>query len=839
MTLRIDAVFSLVPVARIVIPAVVALLFVGNAALAGESALSGETPPPVFQAEPMRPVESRPYRPAVEPPRIVEEIPGAPLEARPASAEEADIPVQSLDLPAPSASAVSMAAEAPGRPLQIGFNRRVADFLEPSVAKSGSWQWRTLPSGERATRVRVTSPGASALRVGLRVGGLPPDAELRFYSDQAGRRPAYRIGAKDVLQIVERNRGAGPQTGDGADLYWSPTLEGDGAVVEIRVGAQADLNKVDLEISAISHLAASPKTHGIRLPNAAAACNLDVNCYSTTNRKGDDIANAVARMIFTTAKGTFVCTGTLLADRADSKTPFFLTARHCIATASEAASLETTWFYESSACDAKTLSPNSQTRSGGATLLESFAANDMTLLRLNEQPPAGAVYAGWFSDAPGERYTAIHHPDGDWKKISFGARQGLHNCIAGGEDSFFCLSDPDGGSFKMLVDSGFAEQGSSGSGAFKDNMYLVGTLSARDTLAACNNVGLYYGRFQVGYDSGINKWLENKKIGNLENPQPSSYQSGITVISGWACVPGANQGKPEIGQVAIEIDESAVMQASYGTTREDTRGVCGDDNNGFGLLLNMNRLGAGTHTLRALADGQEIGRASFTVTTLGVEYLRGVDAAYEVPSFPTANQKVVIRWQENLQNFVISDRATAAGQSQTAPMATTDAVPELRRLAIDPVATAPTPRATASRSGNLENPQPASYLSGITIFSGWACQPGTDIGRVDVELDGSRWQASYGTERLDTVGVCGDTDNGWGLLFNVNRLGDGSHTVRALVDGSELGRADFAVTTLGAEFLRGAGGTYRLMDFPKNGDSVVVTWQESLQNFVIGAASVR
>jgi hypothetical protein len=222
-----------------------------------------------------------------------------------------------------------------------------------------------------------------------------------------------------------------------------------------------------------------------------------------------------------------------------------------------------------------------------------------------------------------------------------------------------------------------------------------------------------------------------------------------------------------------------------------------------------------------------------------VEYLRGVDAAYEVPSFPTANQKVVIRWQENLQNFVISDRATAAGQSQTAPMATTDAVPELRRLAIDPVATAPTPRATASRSGNLENPQPASYLSGITIFSGWACQPGTDIGRVDVELDGSRWQASYGTERLDTVGVCGDTDNGWGLLFNVNRLGDGSHTVRALVDGSELGRADFAVTTLGAEFLRGAGGTYRLMDFPKNGDSVVVTWQESLQNFVIGAASVR
>lgn len=838
MTLRIDAVLSLVPTARIVIPAVVALLFVGNAALAGESALSGETPPPISQAEPMRPVESRPYRPAVEPPRIVEEIPAAPLEARPASAEEAGIPVQLLALPAPAASALS-GAEGSGQPLKIGFNRRIADFLEPSGAKSGSWRWRTLPDGTRAARVRVISPGALALRVGVRIGGLPPDAELRFFADRPDRTSAYRIAARDVLQIVERNRGAGPRAGEDPDLYWSPTLEGDGAMVEIRVGPQADLNRVDLTIDAVSHLLASPKNLNSWLPQAAAACNLDVNCHSTVNRNGDDIANAVARMVFTSSRGSFFCTGTLLTDRAGSKTPFFLTARHCISTASEASSLETAWFYESSACNAKTPSPATRTLLGGATLLESFAANDMTLLRLNEQPPAGAVFAGWQADARDERYTAIHHPDGDWKKISFGVRQGLHACIPGGEDSFFCLPNPEGGSFKMQIDSGFAEQGSSGSGAFKDNMYLVGTLTAGDTLAACNDIGLYYGRFQVGYDSGINKWLENKKIGNLENPQPSSYQSGITVISGWACVPGANQVKPEIGQVAIEIDGSTVMQASYGTTREDTRGVCGDDNNGFGLLLNMNRLGAGTHTLRALADGQEIGRASFTVTTLGVEYLRGVDAAYEIPNFPTANQKVVIRWQENLQNFVISDRATAAGQSQTAPMAMTDAVPKLRRLAIDPVATAPTPRATASRSGNLENPQPASYLSGITIFSGWACQPGTDIGRVDVELDGSRWQASYGTERLDTVGVCGDTDNGWGLLFNVNRLGDGSHTVRALVDGSELGRADFAVTTLGAEFLRGVGGTYRLMDFPKDGDSVVVTWQESLQNFVIGAASVR
>ncbi len=837
MILRIGMVTPLSHVLRVVILAITALMLFESNAVAGELPLLEETSGSSSQTGPMRPVESRRYQPTVESPRVVEEISNTLLQTQAASVEEANIPILHLDLPAPSMVAERMASKLSGGPQKVGFNRRVADFLEQSLVISRSWQWQTLPNGERVTRVQVASPGASALRVGVRVRGLPLQGELRFFSGQAGQGRAYRIRAKDVLQIVERNRNAGERAGSDPDVYWSPTLEGDKAVVEIRLESQADSSKVDLEIDTVSHLVVDPKQSSILLPYAASSCELDVNCYSTINGKGSDISNAVARMIYVTAEGAFVCTGTLLADRADSKTPFFLTAHHCISTAAEASSLETTWFYESSACNSNTQSTNTQTRTGGATLLETYTNNDMTLLRLNEQPPAGVVYAGWFSDTVGEQYTAIHHPSGDWKKISFGTEQGLFSCSTSSADGVFCTPNSTGPYLRYFIDKGFSEPGSSGSGIFKDNTYLVGTLTAGS--GVCNNAFSVYGRFQVGYDNGINKWLESNKVGNLENPQPSSYQSGITVISGWACIPGSNQGNPEIGQVTIEIDGNTTMQASYGTAREDTRSTCGDDNNGFGLLLNTNRLGAGLHTIRALADGQEIGRASFTVTTLGVEYLRDVSAAYGVPSFPTANQKVVIRWQENLQNFVISSRATIASQSLMAPLVATDAVPELQRLAIDPVATAPTPQASSALLGHLENPQPASYLSGITVFSGWACQPGTEIKRVDVEIDGSPLQASYGTERLDTVGVCGDTNNGWGLLFNVNRLGDGQHTARALVDGSELGRADFTVTTLGAEYLQGVSGTYRLMDFPKSGDSVVVTWQENLQNFVIKEANVR
>src|SRR5262249_10112181 len=74
---------------------------------------------------------------------------------------------------------------------------------------------------------------------------------------------------------------------------------------------------------------------------------------------------------------------------------------------------------------------------------------------------------------------------------------------------------------------------------------------------------------------------------------------------------------------------------------------------------------------------------------------------------------------------------------------------------------------------------------------------------------------------------------GFGLLVNWNLLGDGTHTVRALADGTEFARATFTVTTLGVEFLRGVNGNCRLEDFPHSGDSITMRWQESTQNFAI------
>ena len=61
----------------------------------------------------------------------------------------------------------------------------------------------------------------------------------------------------------------------------------------------------------------------------------------------------------------------------------------------------------------------------------------------------------------------------------------------------------------------------------------------------------------------------------------------------------------------------------------------------------------------AYVDDVELGRATVRVTTVGEgeeeEFLRGVEGECEVPAFPDMEQTVTLEWQQNQQNFVITD----------------------------------------------------------------------------------------------------------------------------------------------------------------------------------------
>ena len=98
---------------------------------------------------------------------------------------------------------------------------------------------------------------------------------------------------------------------------------------------------------------------------------------------------------------------------------------------------------------------------------------------------------------------------------------------------------------------------------------------------------------------------------------------------------------------------------------------------------------------------------------------------------------------------------------------------------------------------NLPTSCARSWYSALAICTRGSC--GSSAGRPPLRGEDA-------TEHPPKAGQ-GTTDNGFGLLFNWNRLGDGEHTVVAYVDGVEWQRATVRVTTLGAEILRGAEGS--------------------------------
>ena len=203
--------------------------------------------------------------------------------------------------------------------------------------------------------------------------------------------------------------------------------------------------------------------------------------------------------------------------------------------------------------------------------------------------------------------------------------------------------------------------------------------------------------------------------------------------------------------------------------------------------------------MQALADGIEFARATLSVSTFGAEFLTGATGQYALMDFPQKGMTTPIQWQEPLQNFVIGAGQSGGGGSP------------------------------GDGTGVLENPQSGSFHSGAGVISGWRCV----AEQIDVEIDGVLFQAAYGTSREDTRTMCGDADNGFGLLVNWNLFGAGQHEVRALADGVEFARGNISVTTFGVEFLNGVSGQYALSDFPELGRTTTVRWQEPIQNFVI------
>lgn len=378
-------------------------------------------------------------------------------------------------------------------PWRFGKNHAVAFDLD----NSGSWT--VLADGTRLWRLALECPGA--LSVNFEFHDYRPAPEGRiFVLDQWGGHIGAFTAAND----------AGPH------VLGVQAVMGSRIVVEYSIPATGPRG----------HLRIGQVTHGYRDLfryarglNDSGTCNNNVVCP-----EGDPWRDQVRSVAMITVNGSGICTGTLINNCAQNGTPYFLTANHCLPGNLNVSTWVFRFNWDSPTCSPTTNGPTNQTVSG-ATLLANSGTTDVALLQLSSAPPSSynVYYSGW--DRSGvfpNAQTAIHHPSGDIKKISFD-NNAPGQATYGGASCWRILNWEDG----------TTEPGSSGSGLWDQNKRLIGQLFGGQATCS-NNINDYYGRFDLSY-SLLQTWLGscgNTINGFDPNAAVVSLDAQCTGISG-------------------------------------------------------------------------------------------------------------------------------------------------------------------------------------------------------------------------------------------------------------------------------------------------------------------
>ena len=348
--------------------------------------------------------------------------------------------------------------ESSGRP----FAPRFAKNIQVAYTLDNSGTWENLSDGSRRWRLRLVSPGALSLNLGLDRFELPAGAEFWIFApDGSGAQGPYTKSNKNAVGGL-----------------WTAVVIGEEMIVELRVPGSKNAT---IEISSVNHGYRFIGEREALIPTKRGACNVNVVCP-----EGDPWRDQIRSVAGISISGTYLCTAQLVNNTAEDLTPYMLTAQHCVEQSSDAPTVVAYWNFQSPTCSDAAGGSLSQNQSGSTFVSSSEyeTGSDFTLLELDDQPQPSfnVYYSGWDArDQLPSATTVIHHPSGDEKSISFDDDPPTVTSLGGS------ASPGDGGYLRVADwDVGTTEAGSSGSCLFNStSKRCVGTLSGG--YAACGN----------------------------------------------------------------------------------------------------------------------------------------------------------------------------------------------------------------------------------------------------------------------------------------------------------------------------------------------------------------
>ncbi len=411
-------------------------------------------------------------------------------------------------------------------PPRIGLRRTID--TGPLSVQDGSAKVTELGTFEKLWTMKVRSPGAYGIRLHFTDFDVDESSVLVYAYTRTGQ------------LVVE-----GPYTQQGPQRdgdFWTPTLPGDEAFVEI-TGRTEPRFRIEEVIHFDHDLNGEATESALDDGPPLLECHIDVNCH--LDWINVHAKNATGRMAWCDETGACgSCTGTILNDKDDeTRVPYFITARHCLSTQAEVDTLEVYWQYETDFCDldggTPPVYPGTLPKSVGGKLLNTYGENDMTFIRLNDS--WGYTFAGWTTDTSVGAY-GIHHPKGSHKRIVFVSDVGV--CV----DNCWCHDATDYDYYDMI--DGLTQPGSSGSGVFNWNGQLAGQLRGKCTAyhdsgkdLTCSNLddwALVYGEFESSYDR-ISRYL------NIGGTMYVDWETQSLIQNGTAAFPYATVGQAHNG----------------------------------------------------------------------------------------------------------------------------------------------------------------------------------------------------------------------------------------------------------------------------------------------------
>ena len=382
--------------------------------------------------------------------------------------------------------------EAQGFPFRFG-----APFdVDYSLTNSGTWS--DLADGGRIWRLRVSSPGAYSINLVYSRYRLPPGAELFVYDE------SHEMVLGAFTEHNNKDHG----------MFATAPVKGEVCIVEYYEPASVR-GSGEITISRIVHgykdIFGFGGTKGAAGFGGSGPCNNNINCPEGAPWQIDK--RAVAMIL--TSGGSRICSGALVNNVRQDRTPYFLTANHCLGS-------EPTWIfmfnYESPSC-VSVDGPTYMTVQG-STRRATYVPSDFALVQISEQPPDSynVFFAGWTNiDTPSQSSVGIHHPSGDIKKISFDYDPVTSTDYLGSSGTTHWRIE--------AWDDGTTEGGSSGSPLFDPDHRIVGQLHGG--YASCTSLTSdWYGKFSLSWTGG---GTSSTRLRDWLDPD----NSGATVLDGY------------------------------------------------------------------------------------------------------------------------------------------------------------------------------------------------------------------------------------------------------------------------------------------------------------------